>query len=70
MNASHPINPTATAEILNQQRRAFFTEEPPTLAQRKANLKKLRDAVSLHIVASYKRRSVQILGIVLIMKQM
>ncbi|MHA3892160.1 coniferyl aldehyde dehydrogenase [Acinetobacter sp. GXMZU3951] len=45
MNASHPINPTAAAEILNQQRRAFFTEEPPTLAQRKANLKKLRDVV-------------------------
>ena len=45
MNASHQINQLAASEILQQQRRAFLNAEPPTLTQRKANLKKLRDAV-------------------------
>ncbi|MBP8005437.1 MAG: coniferyl aldehyde dehydrogenase [Acinetobacter sp.] len=46
MNAS---NKTSLVEnltvILDQQRQAFLQSEPPTLVQRKANLKKLRDAV-------------------------
>lgn len=46
MNALNKINQVESlTDILNQQRKAFLQSEPPTLSQRKAKLKKLRDAL-------------------------